>query len=237
LIDLITTATAKDVADQDARVALLPVGSFEQHGDYLPLATDTVVACLIARELSKAYAALVLPPITISCSHEHAAWRGTVSVSARTLHQMVTDIAASLAANGADRLALISGHGGNYVLSNVAQEASITGPRLAVFPQADVWEQARRDAGMETDGHTDMHAGELETSILLAFTPELIRPGNQTADWTADRPHLLTLGMAGYTKTGVIGRPSLGTASKGRDAVASLVRAFQPTYAILSGSA
>lgn len=237
MIELITTTTAKDIADQDAPIALLPVGSFEQHGDYLPLATDTVVAGLIARELAKEYAAMILPPITISCSHEHAAWRGTVSISARTLHQMITDIAASLVASGIHRLALISGHGGNYVLNNVAQEASVAGPHLAVFPQADTWEQARRDAGMETDGHTDMHAGELETSILLAFFPELVRPGNEAADWTADRPHLLTLGMASYTKTGVIGRPSLGTAAKGHAAVASLVRAFQPTYAVLAGTA
>ena len=77
---------------------------------------------------------MVLPPITISCSHEHAAWRGTVSISARTLHQVVTDIAESLAASGVHRLVLISSHGGNYVLDNVAQEASASGPRIAVFP-------------------------------------------------------------------------------------------------------
>ena len=81
MIDLITMATAKDEADRDASIALLPVGSFEQHGDYLPLATDTIVACVIAQELAKTYPVMVLPPITVSCSHEHAAWRGTVSIS------------------------------------------------------------------------------------------------------------------------------------------------------------
>jgi Creatinine amidohydrolase len=84
LIDLITMATAKDEADRDASVALLPVGSFEQHGDHLPLATDTIVACVIAQELARAYPVMLLSPVTISCSHEHAAWRGTVSISART---------------------------------------------------------------------------------------------------------------------------------------------------------
>jgi creatinine amidohydrolase len=150
LIDLITMATAKDEADRDASVALLPVGSFEQHGDHLPLATDTIVACVIAQELARAYPVMVLPPITISCSHEHAAWRGTVSISARTLHQVITDIAESLAASGVHRLVLISGHGGNYVLSNIAQEASVHGPRIAVFPQAHDWERARSDAALES---------------------------------------------------------------------------------------
>jgi creatinine amidohydrolase len=121
LIDLITMATAKDEADRGASVALLPVGSFEQHGDYLPLATDTIVACVIAQELARTYSVMVLPPITISCSHEHAAWRGTVSISARTLHHVITDVADSLAASGIDRLVMVSGHGGNYVLAKVAQ--------------------------------------------------------------------------------------------------------------------
>src|SRR5689334_25210317 len=106
MIDLITTATSKDEADREATVALLPVGSFEQHGDYLPLATDTIVASVIAREIARDYPVMALPPITISCSHEHAGWRGTVSISAHTMHQVITDIAASLALSGVDRLVL-----------------------------------------------------------------------------------------------------------------------------------
>jgi len=90
---------------------------------------------------------------------------------------------------------------------------------------------------METDGYDDMHAGELETSLLLAFCLEVVRPGNETTDWTADRPHLLTLGMAGYTKSGVIGRPSLGTAEKGKRAMSSLVRSFGDTYEVLTTTA
>ena len=234
MIDLITTATAKEEAERSAAIAVLPVGSFEQHGDYLPLATDTIVASVIARELGRAYPVMVLPPLTISCSHEHAAWRGTVSISASTLHRVVTDIAESLATAGIGRMVLISGHGGNYVLANVAQEASVHGPRIAVFPQGAEWERARRDAGMGTSNHEDMHAGELETSILLATYPEVIRPGNETADWLADdRPHLLTLGMAGYTKSGVIGRPSLGTKAKGVAVLGSLVASFAPLLGVL----
>jgi creatinine amidohydrolase len=72
-----------------------------------------------------------------------------------------------------------------------------------------------------------MHAGELETSILLAYAPEIIRLGNETADWTSERPQMLTLGMAGYTKSGVIGRPSLGTAEKGAAVMASLTRSLR----------
>jgi creatinine amidohydrolase len=87
---------------------------------------------------------------------------------------------------------------------------------------------------MQTDGYEDMHAGELETSLLLAYHPEVVRPGSESADWSSDRPHLLTVGMAGYTKSGVIGRPSLGTAEKGKAAMASLARSFASSYAVLT---
>lgn len=79
-----------------------------------------------------------------------------------------------------------------------------------------------------------MHAGELETSILLHANPELVRGGYQTADWVADdRRHLLTTGMGEYTRSGVIGRPSLAKAEKGEAVLASLVDSFASMLEIL----
>jgi creatinine amidohydrolase/Fe(II)-dependent formamide hydrolase-like protein len=89
---ILPTATTSDEKERDAECAVLPVGSFEQHGDYLPLITDTVIASVISRELAGAYPLLQLPPVTISCSHEHSAWRGTVSISSSTLHSVIDDI-------------------------------------------------------------------------------------------------------------------------------------------------
>src|SRR3954463_6463018 len=122
MTDLFPLATTADERRRGAAVAVLPVGSFEQHGAHLPLATDTVIAATLARAVADAYPVLHLPPITISCSHEHAAWAGTVSISARTLHAVVTDVAASLKASGVHRLVLVNGHGGNYALSHVVPE-------------------------------------------------------------------------------------------------------------------
>lgn len=84
-MDLITTATSHDEAKRCASVAVLPVNSFEQHGEHLPLITDTAIACLIARYLATAHELFLLPPITISCSHEHEGFAGTVSIGAATL--------------------------------------------------------------------------------------------------------------------------------------------------------
>lgn len=219
--------TTVEERDRNARVALLPIGSFEQHGAFLPLATDTIIACTIAREIAAAYPVNLLPPVTISCSHEHAAWPGTVSISARTLYAVVRDIADSLRDSGVRGLVLVNGHGGNYVLGNIVQEATGTWPRMALFPGVEDWATAHAAAGIETSVDSDMHAGELETSILLHAHPKVVRPGFESADRLADdRKHLLTVGLAAYTESGVVGRPSLASAGKGRDLLASLARSF-----------
>jgi creatinine amidohydrolase len=221
------TATAVEERERGATIALLPVGSFEQHGAILPLSTDTVIAVTVARAIGEAHTVFQLPPITISCSHEHAGWHGTVSISAATLHAMVNDIAASLRASGVDKLVLVSGHGGNYVLGNVVQEASAAGHAMAVFPTENDWAEARRAGGVELTSASDMHAGELETSILLHAHPSLVRADYAEHDHLADdRDRFLTLGLAAYTESGVIGRPSLASAEKGRGALRSLVDSF-----------
>lgn len=198
------------------------------------LVTDTVIAAVISRELSSAYPLLQLPPVAISCSHEHSAWHGTVSISASTLHSMVNDIYCSIESSGLTALVILNCHGGNYVLANVVQEGNAQGKRMALFPSGPDWAQARRSAGLVTSGHEDMHAGEIETSILLHAHPELVQEGYHTADWVADdRRHLLTTGMGEYTRSGVIGRPSLATAEKGKAVLASLVDSFASVLELL----
>jgi creatinine amidohydrolase len=233
---LLRADTTEDVRAAGAEVAVLPIGSFEQHGRYLPLVTDTVIACTIAREAAAAHPVQLLPPLTISCSHEHAAWPGTVSISAATLHAVVRDIAGSLRRSGITSLILVNGHGGNYVLRNVVQESEGSGTRMALFPGSADWSAARDRAGVLTPSNSDMHAGEVETSILLHAHPELVRPGYETSDFLADdRKHLLTLGMPAFTESGVIGRPSLATAEKGKQLLAGLVDSFGEYVALLTG--
>jgi creatinine amidohydrolase len=231
---ILPTATTSDEKIRGAECAVIPVGSFEQHGDYLPLITDTVIASVISRELASAYPLLQLPPVTISCSHEHSAWSGTVSISSRTLHSMIDDIYRSIIDAGLTSLVIVNCHGGNYVLANIVQEGNVHGKRMALFPSGADWTDARQSAKLATSNHEDMHAGELETSILLHAHPELVRDGYHAADWVADdRRHILTTGMGDYTQSGVIGRPSLASAEKGKALLASLVENFASVLEIL----
>ena len=226
---ILPSTTSTEVAAARADVAVLPIGSFEQHGAILPLATDTVVACVVVDAIADAYPVLRLPPVTISCSHEHAGWPGTVSISATTLAAVVTDIAASLRESGVDKLVLVNGHGGNYVLGNVVQESR---GAMALFPTEVDWLRSRADGGVETGPDLDMHAGELETSLLLHARPDLVDDQYAEHDHLApDRNRLLTVGMAAYTESGVVGRPSLASAAKGAAVLASLVASFADVLA------
>jgi creatinine amidohydrolase len=173
-VDFLPTATSTDEADRNASIAVLVVGSFEQHGRHLPLATDTIVACAIGEAIATHYDLTLLPPVTIACSHEHSDFAGTVSISAATLYAVIRDVADSLEKRGVRKLVLVNGHGGNYVLGNVVQEANVDERRMALFPHRDDWEQARKVGGLVTSNHEDMHGGELETSILLHVAPDLV---------------------------------------------------------------
>lgn len=230
----ISSATSHDEAQRAADVAVLPVGSFEQHGGHLPLATDTLIAAVIAERIAANYDLFLLPPITVGCSHEHAEFAGSVSISSATLHALVRDIALSLEYRGTKKLVIVNGHGGNYVLSNIVQEANVSTRRMVLYPQLAEWKDARAYAGVQTDNHEDMHAGEAETSILLSEAPGLVRPSYSNADFVAnDRRHLLTIGVMGYSESGVIGKPSLASADKGRRLLEALSAQFKPHLAKL----
>jgi creatinine amidohydrolase len=92
----------------------------------------------------------------------------------------------------------------------------------------------QRRAGVVTSNHEDMHGGEAETSILLAISPEVVRPNYHDADFTTDeRRHLLTLGIHAYSASGVIGRPSLATPGKGKRLLEAFSTQFKDHLALL----
>jgi Creatinine amidohydrolase len=128
-------------------------------------------------------------------------------------------------------LIIVNAHGGNAVLTNIVRQANSVGPLgIGLYPSREDWAEARAAAGMTSSSHDDMHAGELETSILLAYYPEYLLPGWHTGDHQhSDRRYPTTLGMHADTDTGVIGQPSLASADNGRAVLDHLAKAAHPS--------
>jgi creatinine amidohydrolase len=233
---ILPSTTTTDHETVHAGVAVLPVGSFEQHGPYLPLVTDTLIAAAITDAISRHHRIFQLPPITFGCSHEHAAFPGTISITASTLAAVIADITASVTEQGIKALIVVNAHGGNNILTNVVQQTNAVGTtRVGLYPSREDWAEARQAAGITSSSHDDMHAGELETSILLAANPNYLRDGWHTSDhYAADRRYLTTLGISAYSSTGVIGYPSQANADKGHTALDHLGHAANTLITLLT---
>ncbi len=106
---------------EEVDIALLPVGSIEQHGPHLPLDTDAFDAEYLAHKVAEACSSpppLVLPLISYGISYEHNSFKGTIDIRNQTLSNLVYDIGMSVARNGICKLVIINGHGGNVPALN-----------------------------------------------------------------------------------------------------------------------
>lgn len=167
--------------------------------------------------------------------------RGAVWALARhvimsaTLTAVVTDVADSLRQAGVGQLVVVEGgHGGNYVLSNVVQEANVGGRRMALYPGRHDWE--------EPGELPDWSALVMTTCTRARSKPHYCCTCAPT--WCATATRLPTIspigrtcscGACGYTTSGVIGQPSSATADKGKAVLDSLTASFADTLAVLRG--
>ena len=159
-------------------VAVLPVGAIEQHGPHLPVSVDRdLVDAMLDRALpllSPNQSVLILPTLAITKSGEHDRHPGTLSLSAETLLATLRDTGASIARAGVQRLVFLNGHGGNSaVLDIAARDLRITQDLIVAtccwFGFAD-WDGVMDPNAMAYD----LHAGDCETSAMLAAKPDLV---------------------------------------------------------------
>lgn len=218
----LNTPTLPELTARPPRVAILPIGAYEQHGAHLPYTTDTLIAQLLASHLAPRVSALLLPPLPFSCSHEHAGFPFAVSLSLETLAATVRDVLNSLERDGIELLILLNGHGGNYVLGNVAQELNQDRPRVLLLPQRQHWEKAVATAELGVTVSADMHGGAIETSLLMHAMPEVVRSSERRDHEANSRPWLTALGMRHYTASGIIGFPERASAKAGERLLTSL---------------
>lgn len=226
--------TWRDVAASDTShwIAVVPVAAIEQHGPHLPLSTDlTIMEGYLARiraALPEDLPATFLPVQAVGLSPEHQAFPGTLTLTPETALRVWTEIGDSLVRAGVRKIVFVSSHGGNNgLLDIVTRDLRLRHNVLAVtsafarfgtppdlFPPAEI-------------GH-GVHAGAIETSLMLAFRPDLV-DGNELADFPSlsaelesDFQHLRTGRPAGFgwmtqdlNPAGALGDARLATAEAG----------------------
>jgi creatinine amidohydrolase len=223
-----------EISDQVDKVAVLPLGSLEQHGHHLPLLTDTLICReIVARVQARlGEVALFLPVLWAGASEHHSRFPGTVSLSHETYVRMLDDMMESLIGNGFTRILLLNAHGGNALPG----KSALYRVQMRYRDRRDLWLvfatwyelavlQIAEVPGLEQDHVT--HACELETSMILSLQPELV-------DLDAAEGAIYPLESAFYSPdsrrasrvtvlrpfehisvTGGYGHPELATAEKG----------------------
>ncbi|MCO8246787.1 MULTISPECIES: creatininase family protein [unclassified Haladaptatus] len=216
----LSDATWTDADGVDTDLALLPVGSTEQHGPHAPLGTDWLNAEAVANAGAEAYdgEVVVAPPIPVGVSEEHRQFTGTLWVSEDTFRQYVRETVASLAHHGWDRVVIVNGHGGNVAaLREVAGTIARHDEAYAVpFTWFEAVGDHRNDMG---------HAGPLETAFLRHTRPELVhedrieeaREGASDGwgEWVSYTN--LAFDSAEFTENGVVGDPEAGDEERGEE--------------------
>jgi creatinine amidohydrolase len=162
----------------DATVALLPLGATEQHGPHLPLATDTliceaIVDAAIARG-SGAGMVLRLPTQAVGVSVEHGRFPGTLSLEPETAIAVLSDLGRSVAAAGVRKMILFNAHGGQpQIVDIVAQK--LRRERAMLVVRANYFRFGLPAAAPVISPGRDLHGGLIETSLMLAIAPALVR--------------------------------------------------------------
>ena len=229
--------------DADTTIAVLPIASTEQHGPHLPISTDVTIANGMIAEVRKRLPdhlnILVLPTQEIGKANEHIYGPGTLSLGADILIPAWTAIGQKVSEAGIRKMVIVNSHGGNLdIMSIVARELRVRYQMAVVSTQ---WARFGLPEGLISahEAAYGIHGGEVETSMMLHFRPDLVRIEKaenfrSKAEWMKENtrflqplpPHSLAWIAHDLNPQGVVGDAASATAEKGGLICAHIAEGF-----------
>lgn len=226
-MERMTWEEIREAIERGKRRVVVMVGAMEQHGPHLPIGTDTYLGYalgeLVARELGDA---LVAPVINLGYSVGHMCFPGTVSITPETLAAVVRDVCRALAQHGFEEVVLFASHGGNHrILGQVLAElqAELADKvSIQASTSMDAWARWYREYSLSQGrdpARVGVHAGQGETSMMLAARPELVHMdravegflGDASIRWRSQVPPPMNT----MSPTGILGDPRGSTSEFG----------------------
>jgi creatinine amidohydrolase len=228
----------RDAIKAGKTTVLLVVGSVEQHGPHLPTITDSLVGKYVAeRAAIELGNALVAPVMQPGLAEHHLGFPGTISLNFRDFTEVLTDYCTGLAESGFKNIVIISAHGGNTdtiiayaprIAKQLLNQANLYVATGAVGPDEVRRREALANKYHISIGKAGVHAGWLETSMVLAIRPDLVdmskaeegldddsfySPGNAKRN----QLHGFAVGVKPYSANGILGDPRGASAEAGKE--------------------
>lgn len=221
-----------DVAGETGSVAVVPVGAVEQHGRHLPTGTDSLLVATVVQESCERASAdvpvLFTPPLWCGLSEMHRGFGGQLSLGVRTMLAVLEDVGQAALDCGFDAVLFVNGHGGNSSVIGTAVASlgrAHSDAEVLALPYASLAADIVDDV-RESDAGGMYHAGEFETSLMLALYADLV--GEDAEGVHLDEPYDLRTSeifeggalsvyrqFDRYSESGAVGDPDLGSAESG----------------------
>jgi creatinine amidohydrolase len=232
----LTMPGLEDLARQTQTV-ILPLGSLEEHGPHLPLGTDTFHALEVARRVARLRPVVVAPPLFYGMCRSTREHPGTVSISGDAFRALLLSVGREFCRQGWRNLVFISGHAGGTHMSAIVEAAEgllaeLPEANIAVVNLLEVLREVLADQPNLVHTRGDSHAGEVETAIMMAAYPHLVR-GTAPEEWPRFPKYILVRDKRRYWPGGVWGNPAPATAAQGEAILAAEVERLSKVISAL----
>jgi creatinine amidohydrolase len=207
-------------AAQDGKVVIIPCGSIEEHGNHLPLCTDSIQAEHVAFGVAQRTGCLVAPPLRYGLCSSTRNFPGTITISFDSLRNLITDILEDFVRNGFKKLIVITGHaGGSHMTAIKLAAKKVVTDHMNKKDRTRIMVCSDYDFAFDLRGkdfdERDSHAGTIETSRVIAIRPDLLK--EKGAPNYPNFPRFeITPDPERYFPSGVMGDPTIASAEKGK---------------------